>query len=105
MCGLIIVPFIKPDVSIMIVLISVSLIAQIGYLKNNGKCWIVSNVNKIINPNKPNRKWISNICSYIKHYIRGGDWAYSDIVNDSNYEISNLVNGSHLFSLLKICLL
>ena len=105
MCGLLVVPFMKVNINVMIVLISVSVVAQIGYLKNKGKCWIISHVNKIINHDKPNRKWISNACSYIKHYTRGGDWAYSDIVNDSNYKMSTFVNSSHLFSLLKICLL
>jgi hypothetical protein len=104
MCGFFVVPFIKVDINIMILLITINTVAHIGYLQNKGKCWIVSHVNKIINPNKPNRKWISNGCSYIKHYTRGGEWAYSDIINDSNYKMSASVNIAHLFSLLKyIC--
>ena len=105
MCGFFIVPFIKADINILITIITVSVVAQMGYLKNKGKCWVISHVNKIINPRKPNRKWISNLCSYIKSYTRGEDWTYSDIVNDCNYKMSSFINSSHLFSLLKICLI
>jgi hypothetical protein len=75
-----IIPFIKnPSLMILFILVCTSIIVQIGFLYNNEYCWITRGVNKLINPDKPNRKWRGGFTSSINHYLRGDSWAYSDI--------------------------
>jgi hypothetical protein len=64
-----------------IVSILITLGVQVGFLINDDYCFYTRMVNKELNPNIPDRKWRNDIESYIKHYIRGDDWAYSDIWN------------------------
>ena len=53
---------------------------HIGFLINDNICWMTILINKMINPEKPLRKWRgADPMAYIKHYIRGDDWAYSNI--------------------------
>jgi len=105
MSGLFLVPFLNVKLSVLIVLVLTSLISHIGYLKNKGRCWLLRYTNRLINPKKPDRKWISNIYSYIKHYIRGESWAYSDIRNDNNFTNSKLISCSILISMIKYMVL
>jgi hypothetical protein len=96
--GVLLIPFIKnPSLMILIILICTSIVVQSGYLYNNEYCWITRGVNKLINPDKPNRKWRAGFTSSINHYLRGDTWAYSDISpgsldNTSPVLISNVVN-------------
>jgi hypothetical protein len=103
--GLFIVPFLNVNKSVFILLVTVSLISHMGYLKNEGRCWLLRFTNRIINPKTPDRKWISNIYSYIKHYIRGESWAYSDIRSDNNFGNSRLISCSLLISMVKYIIL
>jgi len=105
MSGLFLVPFLNVNKSVFVVLVSVFLITHIGYLKNKGGCWLLRYTNRLINPNNPDRKWISNIYSYIKHYVRGESWAYSDIRNDNNFNNSKLICCSLLISMAKYIIL
>jgi hypothetical protein len=56
----------------------ISLISQIGWIVNNDLCFLTKYQNYIINKKKPNRKWRGGIDMYIKHYIRGDEWAYAN---------------------------
>jgi hypothetical protein len=75
---------------------------QIGFLYNNDYCWLTIMINKMIDPNRPKRKWRGEIESLIKHYVRGDSWAYSDIhhIDFSNSVI--IINILFIFALLKI---
>ena len=64
-----------------IVSIIITIGSQVGFLINNDYCWLTRLINKEINPKMVDRKWRSDLESLIKHYIRGDDWAYSDIWN------------------------
>lgn len=93
--------FLISDIKYISVGIIISIIAQIGFLKNNDYCWYTKMVNELIDPNKPNRKWRSDWGAFIRHYIRGDDWAYSDIWNsDITFEIT-IINIIYLIVLIK----
>jgi len=77
--------------------IMITIISQAGHLVNNDYCWLTIFVNKCIDPTKPNRKWRANIDSFIKHYIRGDSWAYSDM-----YTLPGSENGSLIVNLISI---
>jgi len=102
--GLMIIPFVNPSFSIILLLVMLFVITHTGYLKNKGKCWLLHYSNCLINPNKPNRKWIANMDSYVKHYIRGESWAYSDIRNNPNFNASLLINISLIVIMVKYIL-
>ena len=53
-----------------------------GLYKNNGFCWYTTMVNNMIDPTKPMKKWRSRPSHFIKQYLRGHSWAYSNIVNN-----------------------
>ena len=84
--------------------IIINLIAQVGFLINGDYCWLLTLVNKKINSNMPNRKWRGEFVSLIKHYIRGDDWAYSDIRNNDATPTVVFVNSIMFFQLLKLLL-
>ena len=53
---------------------------HIGFLINDNVCWMTILINKLINKNKPLRKWRgADPLAYIKHYLRGDEWAYSNL--------------------------
>ena len=74
-----IIPVKKIPVGIIILGIIINIVIQAGYLINNDYCWLTKMVNELINPQKPNRKWLCDVVLQIKKYIRGKEWAYSDI--------------------------
>ena len=68
----------NPYFIIMTTLIFIGI--HVGFLINDNICWMTILINKIINPEKPLRKWRgADPMAYIKHYIRGDEWGYSDI--------------------------
>jgi hypothetical protein len=69
------------NIFLIILSIITALGTQIGFLINKDYCWLLRLTNKKINPKKPNRKARFSLDSFIKHYIRGDSWAYSDIRN------------------------
>ena len=52
-----------------------NMLAQIGFLLNDDKCWMTRNSNILANPAFPNKKFLSTFDSFIKQYIRGDEWA------------------------------
>ena len=100
-------PFINlviPSFTFFLVSIPLSIIVQIGFLRNNDYCWLTRLANKCIDPNHPNRKWRSTIDSFIKHYIRGDSWAYSDM-GPQNFESGiTMINIALLIGLVVIIL-
>jgi hypothetical protein len=77
-------------------------IAQIGYIKNNEYCWLTKYINTLINNKIPMRKWRGGFDSLIKHYIRGDDWAYSDIKYINNQQKNIYINTILIISLIRI---
>ena len=59
-------------------------------------------VNNLIDPQKPNRKWRGDYESLIKHYIRGDEWAYSDIRNIDQTQFVIFINIILILILIKI---
>ena len=57
----------------------------------------------MIDPQKPNRKWTGGeIGSLMKKYVRGDQWAYSDMGPQNNTILITIMNVIHLFILIKI---
>jgi hypothetical protein len=99
--GIAILPFLNPTLGLILLNITVSIVAQIGWLKNKEYCWLWSYTNKLINPNKPKRKWLSNIILQIKKYIRGDSWAYSEVKSVDNTKTVLAMTITQLFILIK----
>jgi len=97
-------PFMSSRLSVLCVCILTSIVVQIGNLVNKDYCWVTRNVNKIINPDKPNRKWVGGtIDSLMKKYTRGPEWAHSEIRTQPDNKLTTiLVNSVHLILLIKI---
>jgi hypothetical protein len=96
-------PFLTKRLSVLIISVITSLIIQIGYSINNDYCWLTRMVNKMINPVRPDRKWVGgDIHSLIKKYTREDSWAYSDIRYIDNTNLVVFVNGVHILTLLKV---
>jgi hypothetical protein len=100
--GILILLLTTKDLPVTIITIIIILIAQIGFLINNDSCWFLTLTNIKINPDRPNRKWRAEIGSLIKHYIRGDEWAYSDINQNVNYTSVKLINTLAILHLLKM---
>jgi hypothetical protein len=74
---------------------------QIGFLINNDRCWYTKMVNKMTGTSE-NRKWVSNLPSFIMYYTRGAEWANSDISPRFNYKYELPVcNMGYILILLK----
>ena len=98
----VVLPFINPKLSVIAFTTIMCLIAQIGWLKNKEFCWYWSFMNKMINPDKPKRKWTADIFSLMKKYIRTGEnWAYSDVYKVDNNLTVLIMCLSQLFVLMK----
>ena len=94
--------FLITDIKYVVLSVIVLMITQIGFLKNNDCCWYTRMVNTLIDPKNPNRKWLSDWESYVKHYIRGGEWAYSErFNNDATMEIT-VINIIYILILIKL---
>ena len=99
------IPILTKSLSITIISIIALLVTQVGFLINNDWCWFLTLTNNKINPGRPDRKWRSEIVTLLKHYIRGDEWAYSDIthnINDSTIKVLNTVMIIHLIRLIII---
>jgi len=73
------------------------MISQIGWIHFDDRCWLTTMVNKLINPEKPDRIWRVDLLLQIKHYIRGSEWAYRNI---NNFEQTGIVLFSNIMYLL-----
>jgi hypothetical protein len=102
--GVIILFLTSKSLVLTAVSIIINLIAQVGFLINGDYCWLLTLVNKQINPEMPNRKWRGEIVSLIKHYLRGDEWAYSDIRNNDATPTVLFVNIFMFFQLMKLLL-
>jgi hypothetical protein len=81
-----------------------SMINQVGWVLNNDNCWLTKYSNKLIGTKEKNRKWIAEISSLIKHYVRGDEWAYSGIRSFSRDKQVLISNGLLMGILIKIIL-
>ena len=90
--GLPICTLTNKDLGVLCVNVIVFLVSQYGWLYNKDYCFLTSMVNKLIDPKNPNRIWRSDLESFIKHYIRGDEWAYKDIFNNDKTKLATYVN-------------
>jgi hypothetical protein len=96
--------FLVNDIKYISLGVIILIIVQLGFAKNNDHCWYTRMVNELIDKNKPNRKWRSDWESFIKHYIRGDKWAYSDrFNNDATMELT-MVNIIYILIFIKLIL-
>jgi hypothetical protein len=100
--GIIVLLFFSKSMNMAIYSIIISMIVQVGWLINNDNCWYTTMVNKMIDPKQPNRKWRGEIGSFIKHYVRGDSWAYSDIYNTNMSTPAHITNVATIMYLLKV---
>jgi len=99
--GVLFLLFFSNSTNMLITSVIISIVSQIGWLYNNDLCWLFTYVNKKIDSNRPKRKWRAELYSFIKHYIRGDSWGFSDI-NVINMEgCSNFTNVITIFCLIK----
>jgi len=100
--GLICTLLFSTSITTATILVLLSTIMQIGWLINNDYCWLTLYSNRLIGTKCKNRKWIAEISSLIKHYIRGDDWAYTGMYNiGRNTEVIKL-NTLLIILLIKI---
>ena len=87
--------FTKIKLSVLFVYIFVVIFSLGGLLKNKGRCWVTVLASKMINPNKPHRKFMGGISSLMKKYTRSDEkWAYTDaLVSETNksYFIQSII--------------
>lgn len=93
--------FFTKSLVFMTISIITSLVIQSGYIINNDHCWLTILVNTCIDPEKPDRIWRNDILLQIKHYMRGNDWGYKNIVNFNQTNIVVFVNLMYIFWLIK----
>jgi len=103
LAGVLVLPFVDSTLSVITLNIIISIIAQYGLLINKEWCWLTRKINNLIN-GKPNRKWIADLNSFIKHYIRGDEWAYSDINFLNNTNRLTFINTVFIIILIKFIL-
>jgi hypothetical protein len=100
--AVVVLPFINPKLSVTAFTIIMCLFAQIGWLKNKEFCWYWALMNKMINPDKPKRKWTADIFSLMKKYIRTGEnWAYTNVYKVDNTLTVLIMCLSQLFVLIR----
>lgn len=90
------------NITLYIISVIINIIIQTGFLINNDYCWLTRSINKKIDPIKPNRKWRADLYSFIKHYIRGDSWAYSDIYKNSFTPAMLVLNCIYIFGIVKL---
>ena len=100
--GLIAAFFLSSNISFVTFLTILSMINQVGWLVNDDYCWLTRYSNNLIGTKHKDRKWVAEISSLIKHYIRGDDWAYSEIRSSDRSEQVIISNGLILMILIKI---
>lgn len=99
--GVIFLLFFSNDINMLMLSVIVSIISQIGWLYNDDLCWLFTYVNKRIDPSRPKRKWRAELYSFIKHYIRGDSWGFSDITNVDMGGCANFTNIITICCLIK----
>jgi hypothetical protein len=93
--------FVLKDLKYTTLSIILLFLVQLGFLINKDHCWWVIMINKMTNTSV-NRKWISDLNSFIKYYIRGSEWANGDIHPDFNYKYQMpLFNIMYIITLMK----
>ena len=100
--GLIATFFLSSNIPFITFLTILSIIMQGGWLINDDYCWLTRYGNNTIGTKCKNRKWIAEIDSLVKHYIRGDDWAYSDARETKRTKEVIISNGLILMILIKI---
>jgi len=102
--GLVYTTLFSTSIPLCTLLIIISTIIQVGWLINNDYCWLTRYANGLIGTKEKDRKWIAEISSLIKHYIRGDEWAYTEQYHRSrNTEVLQL-NFMIIILLIKIFL-
>ena len=102
--GILYTTLFSTSIPLSILLIIISTIIQIGWLVNNDYCWLTRYSNGLIGTKEINRKWIAEISSLIKHYIRGDEWAYSEQYHRNRNTEVLLLNFMIIILLIKILL-
>lgn len=87
-------------ISLLLLLITL-ILHQITWVINNDNCPISQTQHSMINEKYKNYKWISTTDDFIKKYIRGDEWVYSDIRNNNKKYSVLLFNAALLFYCLK----
>jgi len=100
--GLPISVFYNRGISIVFINVVVFTISQMGFVINKDSCWLTTKINKLINKKRINRIWRSDLSTLIKHYIRGDDYAYKDIYNDSKLSLTLFINILIILNIKKI---
>jgi len=99
--GVIFLLFFSNNTTMLTLSVIISIISQIGWLYNEDLCWLFTYINKKIDPNRPRRKWRAELYSFIKHYIRGDSWAFSDIQSVNMEGCANFTNIITILCLIK----
>ena len=94
--------FLIDDIKYITISVLILIIVQLGFVKNNDYCWYTKMVNELIDPNKPNRKWRSDWESFIRHYVRGDEWAYSNRFNNGATTEMTVVNVVYILIFIKL---
>jgi len=64
------------------------ILAQFKWIATKDHCLITEYINNLIDPEKKYYKWRATLECYIKHYIRGDEWAFSDTrIYDRDFSI------------------
>jgi energy-coupling factor transporter transmembrane protein EcfT len=75
------------NIKLLTLIIILYTITHIGWIINKDYCWYTQLVNKLSKTKNINKKWPFSLESFIKYYLRGDDWLYSEI---HNIDASNL---------------
>uniref|UniRef100_A0A6C0AZ42 Uncharacterized protein n=1 Tax=viral metagenome TaxID=1070528 RepID=A0A6C0AZ42_9ZZZZ len=102
MSGLILSVFLTCKIPFVTFLMFLSIINQVGWLLNDDNCWLTQYANTIIGAESKNRKWIAEISSLVKHYVKGDEWAYSEMRPIDRTRQVIISNGLILAILIKI---
>lgn len=95
--------FVSKSMLITVLTVITAIGTQIGWLITNDECFYINMMNKLICPEMPRRKFRNTFTSFIKHYIRGDDWAYSKIrTTDGTIDVivGNTIILLHLIKLI-----
>jgi hypothetical protein len=96
--------FISNNIPLLIITCLITVIAQIGWIINKDHCFLTRFQNNLINSSRPFRKWRASVSMYLKHYIRGDEWAYADFTNYRNNQMVIVGNTIILIWCIKILL-
>jgi hypothetical protein len=94
--------FININNGVLLFLLFGIIVGQIMWIMNNDYCAITQFQNVLIKEEYKNYKWIGSISDIIRKYIRGDEWAYSDIRNINKQSHIFLGNGILLLYCLKV---